>query len=90
MVNNYNNIDEVLVWAFISEDVKNGLYKFNIRSRGPVINHVAERYNGGGHALASGARVKNPADVQLLINELDNICLVYKENSEERGNLLWK
>lgn len=88
MVNNYNNIDEVLVWAFISEDVKNGLYKFNIRSRGPVINHVAERYNGGGHALASGARVKNPADVQLLINELDNICLVYKENSEERGKLL--
>ena len=79
MVNNYNNIDEVIAWATISEDVKNGLYKFNIRSRGPVINTIAERYNGGGHAMASGARVKTMADAELLINELDNACRVYNE-----------
>ncbi|MBR4672014.1 MAG: bifunctional oligoribonuclease/PAP phosphatase NrnA [Bacilli bacterium] len=79
MVNNFNNIDEVVAWATISEDVKNGLFKFNIRSRGPVVNNIAERYNGGGHALASGARVKTMEEVQLLINELDNICRVYNE-----------
>lgn len=79
MVNNYNNIEEVIAWATISEDVKNGIFKFNIRSRGPVINQIAERYNGGGHAYASGARVKTMEEVQLLINELDNVCLVYKE-----------
>ena len=79
MVNNFNNIDEVLVWATISEDVKNSQYKFNIRSRGPVVNHVAERYNGGGHAMASGARVKTLEDVNELINDLDNICKEYKE-----------
>ena len=79
MVNNFNNIDEVLVWATISEDVKNNQYKFNIRSRGPVVNHVAERYNGGGHAMASGARVKTLEDVNELINDLDNICKEYKE-----------
>ena len=28
MVNNYNNIDEVVAWAMISEDVKNHQYKF--------------------------------------------------------------
>ncbi len=79
MVNNYNNIDEVIVWATISEDVKNGVYKFNIRSRGPIINSVAEKYNGGGHAMASGAKVKTIEEVQLLINDLDNLCRKYRE-----------
>lgn len=79
MVNNYNNIDEVLVWTTISEDVKNNQYKFNIRSRGPVINHAAEKFNGGGHALASGARVKTLDEAEQLINELDNICMYYQK-----------
>lgn len=79
MVNNYNNIDEVIVWATISEDVKNNQYKFNIRSRGPVINQIAERYNGGGHPLASGARVKTLEEVEMLIKDLDNICKEYLE-----------
>ena len=79
MVNNFNNIDEVIVWATISEDVKNNQYKFNIRSRGPVINSIAEKYNGGGHAMASGARVTTLEDVQSLINDLDNLCKAYKE-----------
>ena len=79
MVNNYNNIDEVVAWAMISEDVKNHQYKFNIRSRGPVINTIAEKYNGGGHAMASGARVKTLDEVNLLINDIDNICKEYME-----------
>jgi len=80
MVNNYNNIDEVLVWAIISEDVKNNQFKFNIRSRGPAVNLVAEKYNGGGHAMASGARVKSLDEVNLLINDLDERCREYKRN----------
>jgi phosphoesterase RecJ-like protein len=79
MVNNYNNIDEVISWATISEDLKNKQYKFNIRSRGPIINHAAEKYNGGGHAMASGARVKTLDEVNSLINDLDNLCKEYKE-----------
>ena len=77
MVNNYNNIDEVIAWAMISEDVKNNQFKFNIRSRGPVINTVAERYNGGGHAMASGARVKTMDEVNQLIKDIDDICKEY-------------
>lgn len=79
MVNSYNNIDEVIVWAMISEDVKNNQYKFNIRSRGPAINTTAEKYNGGGHAMASGARVKTMEEVNQLINDIDNICKAYLE-----------
>ena len=77
MVNNFNNIEEVLVWAMASEDTKNNLIKFNIRSRGPVINTIAENYNGGGHRYASGARVPDMNQAKMLIEDLDNACLEY-------------
>ena len=79
MVNNFNNIEEVIAWAMISEDVKNNQFKFNIRSRGPVINTIAEKYNGGGHAMASGARVKTMEEVNLLIKDIDDLCKSYLE-----------
>lgn len=77
MVNDFNYIDEILVWAMISEDKKNDLVKINIRSRGPVINEVAEKYNGGGHKMASGARVTTMEEAKLLINDLDKVCKKY-------------
>lgn len=83
LVNNLNNISEVLVWVMISEDIKNGIYKFNIRSRGPVVNTIAERYNGGGHRFAAGARVTDKEMVTKLLKELDEICLDYKNMSNE-------
>ncbi len=79
MVNMYNNIEEVILWLTISEDIKNGLYKFNIRSRGPIINEVAEKYNGGGHKFAAGARVKTSEEVDLLIADLELLCKKYRE-----------
>lgn len=83
LVNNLNNISEVLVWVMISEDVKNGIYKFNIRSRGPIVNTIAERYNGGGHKFAAGARVTDKELVDKLLKELDEICLDYKNMNNE-------
>ena len=77
IINNFNNIEEILVWAIVSEDIKNNLYKFNIRSRGPIINTIAEKYNGGGHKYASGAKVPNIEDVDKLINDLDEACKDY-------------
>ena len=83
LVNNLNNISEVLVWVMISEDIKNGIYKFNIRSRGPVVNTIAKRYNGGGHKFAAGARVTDKELVDKLLKELDEICLDYKNMNNE-------
>jgi phosphoesterase RecJ-like protein len=79
MVNGFNNIEEVMVWTMITEDVKNGLFKFNIRSRGPRINTIAENYNGGGHKLASGARVYSMDEANMLIHDLDEACREYLE-----------
>ena len=83
MINNFNNIEEVLVWLTISEDVKNDFYRVSIRSRGPVINAIAEKYHGGGHKFASGARIKTMEDVKKLLHELDQACKEYKEGLEK-------
>lgn len=82
MINSFNFIEGVLVWAVVTEDVKNNIYKFNIRSRGPIINIVAEKHNGGGHKLASGARVQSTDEVEKLLNELDMACHEYLEDME--------
>lgn len=71
MINNFNFINEILVWIIVTEDLKNNNVRVNIRSRGPVINKVAEKYNGGGHALASGARLSSLAEAESLINDID-------------------
>lgn len=80
LINNFNYIEEVLVWLVITEDIKNDLIKINIRSRGPVINMVAEKYNGGGHKLASGAKVMTMDEADALIRDLDDVCKVYLES----------
>lgn len=79
MVNNFNFIKELYCWAFSSYDEKHDIYKINIRSRGPVINTVAQNYNGGGHMYASGARIHNEEDVDKLFNDLDIATKMYKE-----------
>ena len=82
LVNNFNYIKEIIAWAFITYDEKQEIYKVNIRSRGPVINDIASKYNGGGHKYASGARIKNEDDIDKLIYELDETCKIFMENKE--------
>lgn len=82
LINNFNYIEEVLVWLAITEDRKNDLIKINIRSRGPVINTIAEKYNGGGHKFASGAKVMTMDEAEALIEDLDDACRKYLESLE--------
>ena len=85
MINDFNNINEVLVWTFVSKDQKNNLYKVNIRSRGPVINEIAAKYNGGGHKFASGVRNENRNEIDNLLKELAAACKEYSEKESENN-----
>ena len=85
LINNFNYIEEVIAWVIASEDVKNNVIKINIRSRGPIINHVAEKHNGGGHAYASGAKVSSIEEADSLIEELDEVCKLYLENKGDKN-----
>lgn len=84
MINDFNNIKEIVLWIFISKD-SNNMYRVNIRSRGPVVNEIAAKYNGGGHKLASGVRTTKKEDIDSLIKEYAELCRQYKE-SENNGN----
>ena len=81
LINNFNFIRDVIVWTFITEDVKNKVYKVSIRSHGPIINEVASHFNGGGHKYASGARITSEEEMEKFILELDHLCEEYKRAS---------
>ena len=79
-VNNLTYIDKMYSWALFVYDKANDNIRCSIRSRGPIINEVAARHNGGGHMYASGARVKTFEEADLLIKDLDETCKKYLEN----------
>ena len=41
---------------------------------GIFINEIAEKFNGGGHKFASGARLKTEEEVNELFASLDAVC----------------
>ncbi len=87
LINSFNYIKEMLVWVFITYDPSSELYRVSIRSRGPVINDIAAKYNGGGHKMASGCRIKEETDVDNLLKELDAECKKYQENANGNQEL---
>lgn len=85
MVNNYNFIKEIIVWSTITEDVKNKQYRVSIRSRGPEINKIAEKYHGGGHKMAAGIRVKTLEEALEVMKELDTYLGFYSEDTSKEN-----
>ena len=85
-INEFNNVEDFIVWTSAVEDKKNDNIRVSIRSRGPAINHIAEKYNGGGHKVASGAKVKSFAEVDSLIEDLDKVCKEYQGSENNENN----
>lgn len=78
MINDLKFVNEIIVWVFLTEDIKSNLIRANIRSVGPYINDVATKFGGGGHKYASGVKLKAWDDSDKLINELDELVKNYK------------
>lgn len=75
-------INEIWIWIFLTEDKKSNLIRANIRSRGPAINDIASIFGGGGHKLASGARLTSWKQADDLIKDLDELAKKYLETEE--------
>ncbi|MBO0473499.1 DHH family protein [Enterococcus sp. DIV0840] len=71
-------IDEVLAWGIFVEQPE-GYYRVRLRSKGPVINELAKKHHGGGHPLASGANAKNQEEINVIYNEIKELCKEYKK-----------
>ena len=78
VVNNLTYIEDMQAWAIFAYDKNNDNVRGSIRSRGPIINEVASKYNGGGHIYASGVRLKNFEIADLIISDLNETCEKYK------------
>ena len=52
---------------------KDNCWRISIRSRTTPINEVAAKWEGGGHAQASGAKIKNLEQLPLFIEDLDKL-----------------
>lgn len=62
-------IENVKVWAVFVEQSDGG-YRCRLRSKGPVINDIAQLHGGGGHPLASGTHAKNTDEIEEILSEL--------------------
>ena len=74
LIGNFDYIEDIQILVFLTEDINNKYIKCNIRSRGPIINEIATHYNGGGHALASGAKLASFEEADKLLEELSFLC----------------
>lgn len=77
LVSVLGNIEGIAAWAFFIEE-EPSLIRVRLRSKGPVINELATKYNGGGHALAAGAKVSSWQEADALASELETLCQQHK------------
>ena len=56
--------------------------RVRLRSRFVTINKIAEKYEGGGHACASGATVHGIDQMNELISDADNLLGEFKNSNE--------
>src|SRR5690625_7382381 len=76
MIALFGAIEGLKAWAFYIEEAE-GVIRVRIRSKGPVINDVAAKYNGGGHPLAAGATVQTWEEAERITKDLEADCQAY-------------
>lgn len=82
LVNSLDSIKGKLIWIiFVEQEDKT--IRVRLRSRFARVVEVAQKYNGGGHAQASGATVSNKKEMRALLNDADQILKTFKENNQE-------
>lgn len=77
LISSLGNIKGLLAWVFFIEEEDQ--IRVRLRSKGPVINEIAKKYNGGGHPLAAGASIYSWDDVDKVMNDLKEVCRNYKQ-----------
>ncbi|WP_174729539.1 DHH family phosphoesterase [Mesobacillus harenae] len=75
LVSNLGDVAGIKAWAyFIEEDDQ---IRVRLRSKGPIINKIAQKYKGGGHPLAAGASIYSWDEVEQVMQDLVTACNHY-------------
>lgn len=75
-VNLIRSLKDLQAWCFAIDE--GNKVRVRIRSKGPIINTLAEKYAGGGHPLASGATVKDWDELDDLLDDLARVVSEYR------------
>ena len=72
-VNTFSNIEGINAWCSITEDPnpKDYCWRISIRSKAKDISGVAFKWEGGGHAQASGAKIKDLTVLDDFLADMD-------------------
>jgi len=71
------DVEGIVAWAIFVEE--EDLIRVRLRSKGPVVNEIAARYNGGGHPMAAGASIYSWDAMEDVKEDLEKACLAYKD-----------
>lgn len=76
LVSTISTIDGCPAWALFIEYPDE--IRIRLRSRGPIINQLAQEYEGGGHPKAAGAKLQSWDKVDEFVEKADSIVKEYK------------
>jgi len=80
LVNELGVFEDSPVWALFAE-YEEKIVRARLRSKGPAVNKVANQFDGGGHAMASGVNLGTWARAKEILDVLDELVKNYKEES---------
>ncbi|WP_107839774.1 DHH family phosphoesterase [Metasolibacillus meyeri] len=75
LVGSLGSVKGICAWVIFIEE--GDTIRVRLRSKGPVINGLAKKYNGGGHPLASGASASSWQEAEQIVKELQELCKNY-------------
>ncbi|WP_085523110.1 DHH family phosphoesterase [Tuberibacillus sp. Marseille-P3662] len=72
LINAFSDTKGMKAWVFFIEEEDQIRVRF--RSKGPVVNQIAARYDGGGHPMAAGATVYQWKETEAVLEDLIDVC----------------
>jgi phosphoesterase RecJ-like protein len=78
LVNEMSVIENHPIWLLFAE-YEESIVRCRMRSKGPALNELAGKYDGGGHKFACGANLGTWERAELLITDADALAKEYRE-----------
>lgn len=72
LVHAISDVEGIKAWVFFIEEPEQIRVRF--RSKGPQVNEIAKKYEGGGHPLAAGATIHSWKEVDHVLEDLEAVC----------------
>jgi len=80
LVNELGKFEGCPIWILFAE-YEEKIVRARMRSKGPAINILANKYDGGGHAMACGANLGTWDRAEELLKDADDLAKAYNEEN---------